>query len=299
MKYLKRFNEELKPQTYRRAADKLWSYKDRKSGKTSFQKDRADALRDHAERMKWKEELAEYSRYGTMRVQTGNKTMTVHPMIVLDIDGFCENMIHQRECDECDGNGEECTHCNGTGMITSYGIGESEESETEVCITFFISGLAADEESYETMVETMGCYDTMGMMYINLGLEGEGVGTFKVRSIVFDAMDNRYEILDRQSITTLTKSLKAMTKAGAYPSGYPIGQYYNVEEDMFGTIRRMTNGGLFDGQPPLTDYMVYAGTIKRIIDFVASKPNSLTRLYNLSFDEVNIEPNSADADYEG
>lgn len=269
MKYLKRFNEELKPQTYRRAADKLWSNKDRKSGKTSFQKDRADALRDHAERMKWKEELAEYSRYGTMRVKTGNKTMTVHPMIVLDIDGFCEN------------------------------IGQSSETG-EIWITFFISGLAADEESYEAMVETAhSCYDTMGMMYINLGLEGEGVGTFKVRSIVFDAMENEYEILDRQSVTTLTKALKAMTKAGAYPSGYPIGQYYNVEEDMFGTIRRMTNGGLFDGQPPLTDYLVYVGTIKRIIDFVASKPNSLTRLYDVRFDEVNIEPDSADADYEG
>lgn len=70
MKYLKRFNEELKPRTYLSAAKKLTDI-----GHT----DRANALKDWAEETekredmgKWKERLQEYSPFGTYKVNIVN-----------------------------------------------------------------------------------------------------------------------------------------------------------------------------------------------------------------------------------
>ena len=70
MKYLKRFNEELKPRTYLSAAKKLTAI-----GHT----DRANALKDWAgetekreEIIKWKEQLQNYSPFGIYKVNVVN-----------------------------------------------------------------------------------------------------------------------------------------------------------------------------------------------------------------------------------
>jgi len=70
MKYLKRFNEELKPSTYMSAAKKLTAI-----GHT----DRANTLKDWSEQTekredmaKWKERLQEYSPFGTYKVNVVN-----------------------------------------------------------------------------------------------------------------------------------------------------------------------------------------------------------------------------------
>jgi len=70
MKYLKRFNEELKPSTYMSAAKKLTAI-----GHT----DRANTLKDWSEQTekredmaKWKERLPEYSPFGTYKVNVVN-----------------------------------------------------------------------------------------------------------------------------------------------------------------------------------------------------------------------------------
>lgn len=70
MKYLKRFNEELRPRTYLSAAKKLTDI-----GHT----DRANTLKDWAEQTerreeitKWKERLQEYSPFGTYKVNVVN-----------------------------------------------------------------------------------------------------------------------------------------------------------------------------------------------------------------------------------
>jgi len=70
MKYLKRFNEELRPRTYLSAAKKL---------KDIGHTDRANTLKDWAEETekredmtKWKERLQEYSPFGTYKVNVVN-----------------------------------------------------------------------------------------------------------------------------------------------------------------------------------------------------------------------------------
>ena len=78
MKYLKKFNEELRPQTYRSAARKL-----DKLGHT----DRAQALKDWAletekkeEMIKWKDSIQDYAQFGTFKMTIKNeetgKTLT-------------------------------------------------------------------------------------------------------------------------------------------------------------------------------------------------------------------------------
>ena len=78
MKYLKKFNEELRPQTYRSAARKL-----DKLGHT----DRAQALKDWAletekkeEMIKWKDSIQDYAQFGTFKMAIKNeetgKTLT-------------------------------------------------------------------------------------------------------------------------------------------------------------------------------------------------------------------------------
>ena len=70
MKYLRKFNEELKPQTYRSAARKLT-----KLGHT----DRAKALTDWSneveskeEMQKWRDQLQDYSNFGTFNINIRN-----------------------------------------------------------------------------------------------------------------------------------------------------------------------------------------------------------------------------------
>lgn len=70
MKYLKKFNEELKPWTYRRAANKL-----KKMGHL----DRAQDLEDWADKrenddnsVKWERAKQEFSRFGKFKVKTTN-----------------------------------------------------------------------------------------------------------------------------------------------------------------------------------------------------------------------------------
>ena len=78
MKYLQKFNEELRPQTYRSAARKL-----DKLGHT----DRAQALKDWAletekkeEMIKWKDSIQDYAQFGTFKMTIKNeetgKTLT-------------------------------------------------------------------------------------------------------------------------------------------------------------------------------------------------------------------------------
>jgi hypothetical protein len=63
MKYLRRFNEELSPEIYQNAADKL-----KKMGHV----DRAKDLDEWADLTNWKKELEEYSKYGIFKITIKN-----------------------------------------------------------------------------------------------------------------------------------------------------------------------------------------------------------------------------------
>jgi hypothetical protein len=73
MRYLRKFNEELDPQTYRRAASKLAKIEKEspKKGKAIDAKRRADDLRQHAQEIekkehygKWEKEIETYKEFG-------------------------------------------------------------------------------------------------------------------------------------------------------------------------------------------------------------------------------------------
>ena len=81
MKYLKRFNEELRPRTYLSAAKKLTAI-----GHT----DRANTLKDWAnetekreEIAKWKEQLQNYSPFGIYKVNVVNPESGENSLLIL------------------------------------------------------------------------------------------------------------------------------------------------------------------------------------------------------------------------
>jgi hypothetical protein len=70
MKYLKRFNEELRPRTYLSAAKKLTDIGHADRAKTL--KDWAGETEKRDEMIKWKEQLKNYSPFGTYKVNIVN-----------------------------------------------------------------------------------------------------------------------------------------------------------------------------------------------------------------------------------
>ena len=103
MKYLKKFNEELKPQTYRSAAGKLLK-------QSPFNKERADDLRDWADKremtedsVKWEQMKQQCSKFGTYKLQIGNNADgtefvgSFHPFITFERDGFLDEYEYNKE----------------------------------------------------------------------------------------------------------------------------------------------------------------------------------------------------------
>jgi len=70
MKYLRKFNEELKPQTYRSAARKLTKlgHTDRANTLTNW----ANEMENKEEMVKWKDQLQDYANFGTFNINIRN-----------------------------------------------------------------------------------------------------------------------------------------------------------------------------------------------------------------------------------
>ena len=128
MKYLKKFNEELKPLTYRNAARKL-----KKMGHS----DRASELEDWSVKkegdinyIKWQKSIEEYAKFGTFKLnieldhptKKGNIKDDFYLDIVFDVDCFIDS-LYDRE-----GNG------NRTGSISFFvGIIPTTEELKKKC----------------------------------------------------------------------------------------------------------------------------------------------------------------------
>ncbi len=100
MKYLKRFNEELKSSTYLSASRKLIKF----GNETSIK--RADALKDWAietekkeAMVKWEENVKEYSKFGAIKCKVNNDTIDFYCNLTFDGFGFEENLQSNREED--------------------------------------------------------------------------------------------------------------------------------------------------------------------------------------------------------
>ena len=103
MKYLKRFNEELKPSTYMSAAKKLTAIGH--TGRAEELKDWAEETEKREEVTKWKERLQDYGPFGTFKVNIVNPeteekfTGDFYLDVNFDELGFEDNFEYEKEND--------------------------------------------------------------------------------------------------------------------------------------------------------------------------------------------------------
>lgn len=218
MKYLKKFNEELKPQTYRSAAAKLLK-------QSPFNKERADDLRDWADKRemvedsaKWEKMKQECSKFGTYNLQIGNNADGTefvgrfHPYITFDRDGFLDEYEYNKE--------------KGADFDMQLGL--------------FLGSIPADQETLEKCIETMPDPDFNNGFFwtnnISILIYFEN-GSTKIHDIMIDEYDDSLtgsvSVTDRNSAQTLKTLLaKMFSDPGlGYPSGYnDFDSFYEMFE---------------------------------------------------------------------
>jgi len=216
MKYLKKFNEELRPQTYRNAARKLLK-------QSPFNKERADDLNDWANKRKiiedsvtWKKMKEECSKFGTYKLNIENDGETFvgnfHPYITFERDGFL---------DEYDDNKEDGDDFN-------------------MPLSFFLGSVPADQETLDKCIETMPDPDFGNGFFwtnvISILVYFEN-GSTKIHDIIIDEYDDsltgNVSITDRKSAQTLKNLLVKMFNEPnlGYPSGYnDFASFYEMFE---------------------------------------------------------------------
>jgi hypothetical protein len=95
MKYLKRFNEELNPSTYRRASKKLLDKGHLRRAEEL--KKWSNVVEDVDKKKRWSEAVNDFSKFGTYQIDVkyGNLEFTgdFHLCLVLDRDAFADNFL--------------------------------------------------------------------------------------------------------------------------------------------------------------------------------------------------------------
>jgi hypothetical protein len=250
MKYLKRFNEELRPRTYMSAAKKLTAI-----GHT----DRANTLKDWAnetekreEMVKWKERLQSYSPFGIYKVNVVNpesgEKFTADFALDLSFDelAFEDNFETEKELDS--------NNVNGVGIL------------------FFIGLIPTSEEVLKKCEEVMPGPEFGNGMYwgVSCGLD------FKVQSgeVIFEkftlddydeSLSGNISFADRASagkFKTLLKSIFSNPDLN-YPSGY------NDADSLYQKLERV----ILIQQGFSSDY---GFELKNVADFINTQsPNTM------------------------
>ena len=218
MKYLKKFNEELRPQTYRSAATKLLK-------QSPFNKERADNLRDWADKremvedsVKWEKMKQQCSKFGTYNLQIGNNADgtefvgSFHPYITFERDGFLDEYEYNKE----------------------------QGADFDMPLSLFLGSIPADQETLEKCIETMPDPDFGNGFFwtnnIGIQLYFES-GSVKINDVKIDEYDDSLtgsvSITDRKSAQTLKTLLVKMFSEPnlGYPSGYnDFDSFYEMFE---------------------------------------------------------------------
>lgn len=206
MKYLKKFNEELKPSTYRRAASKL-----KKMG--GFNIDRAKNLTDWAEKreaddsiIKWEKNIEEFSKFGKFKLNIANKfTGDFYLDLSFDRDSFLDE------------------------------YGSIEEGDYEIRLGFFVGAIPVDEETRVKTLETVSEDDFgNGFIWSNiLSFEIKIMsGSYEISDLSFEDYDEGLtggvELADRASAGKLRSLLVSLFENPNlnYPSGYNDFDYF-------------------------------------------------------------------------
>ena len=221
MKYLKKFNEELNPNTYRRAASKL-----KKMG--GFNIDRAKNLTDWAEKreaddsiIKWKKNIEEFSKFGKFKLNIANKfTGDFYLYLNFSRDSF----------------------------LDEYAPVE-EGGEYELRLGFFIGAIPVDEETRVKTLETV-IEDDFGNGFIWSNMLSIGLkiipGSYEITDMALEDYDEELtggvELADRASAGRLRSLLVSLFENPNlnYPSGYNDHDYFY---EMFESVI-LAGGGL-------------------------------------------------------
>jgi hypothetical protein len=209
MKYLKRFNEELNPQTYRKAARKL-----RKMGHEKRAKD----IEDWADLSKWKENIEEYSKFGKFKLNI----LTEDGQRLNDDFFLCIQIDRDYFGDSIDG------------------IKEDEEGE----FLFFIGMIPTNRETIDKCEKTLpdsdlnnGFYWAMTLM-LSFELKDSTIKFINYKLDNYDTgISGDVSFADRASAGRFKTLLKNMfsNKDYNYPSGYTdFDNFYDMIYNVFG-----------------------------------------------------------------
>lgn len=222
MKYLKKFNEELNPSTYRRAASKL-----KKLG--GFNIDVAKNLTDWAEKreadesiIKWEKNIEEFSKFGKFKLNIANKfTGDFYLDLNFSRDSFLDEYAP---------------------------IGEGDD-EYYVGLGFFIGAIPVDEETRVKTLEIVTEDDfSNGFIWSNMLSIGLKIipGSYEITDISIEDYDveltGGVELADRASAGRLRSLLVSLFENPNlnYPSGYNDYDYFY---EMFESVI-LAGGGL-------------------------------------------------------
>jgi hypothetical protein len=216
MKYLKKFNEELDPRTYRSAAKKLLT-------QSPFNKERAEDLNAWADKRemvedsaKWEKMKQQCSKFGTyelhIEVDGVEFVGKFHPYITFERDGFVDEYEDNKE------HGED------------FDMG----------LYFFLGSVPADQETLDKCIETMPDPDFGNGFFwtnnIGIQLYFES-GSVKINDVKIDEYDDSLtgsvSVTDRKSAQTLKMLLVKMFSEPnlGYPSGYnDFDSFYEMFE---------------------------------------------------------------------
>jgi hypothetical protein len=226
MRYLKKFNEELKPQTYKSAARKLKKILKEKPalGKAIGAEERANKLELYSKEVQekqdienWKKEVEEFSKYGEFNIEMStSETPSIKPKVYsfyLDIVTEIEQMIDS--WDDEDPDNRELTFGFCAGLIP-----KTIEDREEIKMNF-------NSDFWNGHTWGFWIYPTYTILNSEV--------TFKGLTIYnYDSSPN-HQIADRKTAVALKRLLvNIFDPIFDYPSGHKdiTNMYDKIERDV-------------------------------------------------------------------
>lgn len=200
MKYLRKFNEELDPMTYRRAAHKLDKIEKEspKKGKAIDAKRRADDLRQHAQEIenkenyrKWKKEIETYKEFGEFDfiLEEGGSPETFYIALIPEIDSTTESWT--------DGENNSISFSFGGGIIPM------------------------NDEQYSRLAQSYDAYNGFIWAFwiiIDYDIENDEI---KFKGITMDTYEiDDLQVANRKTANNLKKLLVNIFNDEFYPSAH-------------------------------------------------------------------------------
>ncbi len=211
MKYLKKFNEELKPQTYKSAARKLNKIVKEKPAlaKAIGAEKRAKDLEEYAKKIEdlgqidqWKKNIDQFSKYGEFNIELSRKGVNIPSKVYpfyLDLQTDIEMLIDSWDDEDPDNRDISFGFAGGLIPKNIEDLNEIKMNYTSEFYNGFFWGF---------------------WLYVEYKVENSEVSFKGIRLYDYDSVPN-IQIADRKSAVNLKKLLvNCFDETFDYPSGY-------------------------------------------------------------------------------